>query len=276
MTGPTAADGEFPPEAPPAAETPPAPGTLPAAEAPPALLTVDSLATGYGDLRVIWDVSLSASPGRLTAVLGRNGAGKTTLLRAIVGLNRAQAGKIGFDGVDITGEPVHRRIRRGIGFVQENKRIFRRRTVEENLLLGGYVLKVRGKKLRAELPRVYEVFPVLSQRAKATAGDLSGGQQQMLAIGQALMAKPRLLLLDEPSAGLAPAIVGEVMATVGGLKETGLAIVLVEQAVEAAMSVADHVTVLDVGRVVVDSEAGAIDDMAVLRDAYFGRGQPKG
>lgn len=235
------------------------------------LLVVDQLTTGYGDLRVIWSVSVTATPGRLTAVLGRNGAGKTTLLRAVAGLNRLQGGTIRFDGADITNEPVHKRIRRGIGLVQENKRIFRRRTVEENLLLGGYTLRTRGKRLRAELDRICEIFPVLGRRAGAAAGDLSGGQQQMLAIGQALMARPRLLMLDEPSAGLAPAIVSEVMAAVGALKETGLAILLVEQAVEAAMSVADHVTVLDVGRVVVDSAASAIDDMAVLRDAYFGR-----
>jgi branched-chain amino acid transport system ATP-binding protein len=234
------------------------------------LLQIEHLATGYGDLRVIWDVSLDVQPGQLSAVLGRNGAGKTTLLRAVAGLNRVQGGSVRFNGQDISRETVHRRIRRGIALVQENKRVFRRRTVEENLLLGGYTRTVRGKKLRAELDPVYELFPVLERRARSVAGDLSGGQQQMLAIGQALMGRPSLLMLDEPSAGLAPAIVAEVMQSVAVLKASGLGILLVEQAVEAAMAVADHVTVLDVGRVIVDADAGAIDNIAVVRDAYFG------
>jgi len=238
------------------------------------LLEVEHLATGYGDLRVIWDVSLTVMPGQLSAVLGRNGAGKTTLLRAIAGFNRVQHGVVRLNGVDISSDPVHRRIRKGIGFVQENKRIFRRRTVEENLLLGGYTLKARGKKLRAEIEPIYELFPVLQRRARSTAGELSGGQQQMLAIGQALMGKPTLLMLDEPSAGLAPSIVGEVMASVATLKASGLGILLVEQAVDAAMSVADHVTVLDVGRVIVDKDANQIDDVSVVRQAYFGQSLP--
>jgi branched-chain amino acid transport system ATP-binding protein len=235
------------------------------------LLTVSHLATGYGDLRVIWDVSVTVAPGQLTALLGRNGAGKTTVLRAVAGLNKVQGGSITFNGQDVSRLPVHRRIRAGIGMVQENKRIFRRRTIEENLLLGGYTLKARGKKLRAELDRIYELFPVLGQRSSTLAGALSGGQQQMLAIGQALMPRPSLLMLDEPSAGLAPSIVAEVMDTVAALKQTNLGILLVEQAVEAAMRVADHVTVLEVGKVVLDGPARAIDDLSVIRDAYFGR-----
>jgi branched-chain amino acid transport system ATP-binding protein len=233
-------------------------------------LEVTHLATGYGDLRVIWDVSFTVHPGKLTALLGRNGAGKTTVLRAVAGLNKAQGGSITLHGDDITHLPVHRRIRAGIGLVQENKRIFRRRTIEENLLLGGYTLKARGRKLRAELDRIYQLFPVLERRAGTMAGSLSGGQQQMLAIGQALMPKPTLLMLDEPSAGLAPSIVAEVMDTVAVLKETDLGILLVEQAVEAAMGVADHVTVLDVGKVVMDGAAADIDDVSILKDAYFG------
>lgn len=241
-----------------------------------AFLEVDQLQTGYGDIRVIWDVSLKVVTGELTAVLGRNGAGKTTLLRAVVGLNKAHAGTISFNGSDITHESVHKRVRRGIAIVQENKRIFRRRTVEENLLLGGYTLPIRGKKLHDELDRIYHLFPVLAQRAKNHAGDLSGGQQQMLAIGQALMPKPALLMLDEPSAGLAPSIVAEVMETVGRLKAEGLAILLVEQAVEAAMGVADHITVLDIGRVVLDGAASELRDVDVLKDAYFGQGRKGG
>jgi branched-chain amino acid transport system ATP-binding protein len=238
-----------------------------------ALLEVRGLAAGYGDLRVVWDVSLAVRPGRITALLGRNGAGKTTTLRAISGLNRAMAGEILFNGEPVGGLPAHRRVRLGIAFVQEGKRIFRRRTVEENLLLGGYALGAGRRGLQAEAARVYETFPALADRRKTVAGELSGGQQQMVAIGQALMAKPALLLLDEPSGGLAPSIVAEVMTTASELAATGLGILLVEQAVEAAVAVAHDITVLDIGRVVLQRDAAGVDDLGVLREAYFGRSE---
>ena len=237
-----------------------------------ALLEVRGLAAGYGDLRVVWDVSFAVRPGKITALLGRNGAGKTTTLRAIAGLNRAMAGEIMFRGEPIGALPAHRRVRQGIAFVQEGKRIFRRRSVEENLLLGGYALGTGRRSLQAEAARVYETFPALADRRKTVAGQLSGGQQQMVAIGQALMAKPALLLLlDEPSGGLAPSIVAEVMTTVSELAGTGLGILLVEQAVEAAVAVAHDITVLDIGRVVLQRDAADVDDLGVLREAYFGR-----
>jgi branched-chain amino acid transport system ATP-binding protein len=235
------------------------------------VLEVRNLATGYGDIRAVWDVSLQVRSGEVTVLLGRNGAGKTTTLRAVAGLNRADAGSITFDGRDITGVPAHRRVGAGIGLVQEGKRIFRRRTVEENLLLGGYTRGLSKRKLRAELEPVYAMFPVLADRRTAVAGQLSGGQQQMLAIGQALMAEPSLLMLDEPSGGLAPAIVADVMATVATLKASGIGVLLVEQAVMAAFEVADRVVVLDVGRVVLDRPASEIPDVDALTEAYFGR-----
>ncbi|TJZ79258.1 ABC transporter ATP-binding protein [Rhodococcus oryzae] len=235
------------------------------------LLSVRNLESGYGDLRVVWDVSLDVWPGKVTALLGRNGAGKTSTLRAISGLNKVSAGSVEFDGQDISKVPAHQRVRRGIAYVQEGKRVFHRQTVEQNLILGGYVRKMRRSALKQEVARIYDLFPILGEKRGLLAGSMSGGQQQMLAIGQALMAEPTLLLLDEPSGGLAPVIVNEVMERVSVLKEAGLAVLLVEQAVEAAMSVADHVTVLDIGRVVMDADAGDIDDLAVLRDAYFGR-----
>ncbi|MGW5145556.1 ABC transporter ATP-binding protein [Rhodococcus koreensis] len=235
------------------------------------LLSVRNVQSGYGDLRVVWDVSLDVWPGKVTALLGRNGAGKTSTLRAISGLNRVSAGTIDFDGRDIAKVAPHRRVRQGMAYVQEGKRVFHRQTVEQNLILGGYVRRMRRSAVREEVERIYDLFPVLGAKRGLLAGAMSGGQQQMLAIGQALMAKPTLLLLDEPSGGLAPVIVGEVMERVNTLKEAGLAVLLVEQAVDAAMSVADHVTVLDVGRVVMDADAGEIDDRAVIRDAYFGR-----
>jgi branched-chain amino acid transport system ATP-binding protein len=235
-----------------------------------ALLEVTGLASGYGDIRVVWDVSLQVEAGQVTALLGRNGAGKTTTLRAIAGLNRATAGTIRFLGEDITTAPVNRRMRRGIGLVQEGKRVFHRRTVEENLLLGGYGRGLGRRRLAVEAAEIYNLFPVLGERRRTVAGGLSGGQQQMLAIGQALMAKPALLMLDEPSAGLAPSIVAEVMATVAALKLTGMGVLLVEQAVEAAVSVADRVCVLDVGRIVMDHAVADVD-LDALKDAYFGR-----
>lgn len=235
------------------------------------LLEVRNLATGYGDIRAVWDVSLEVRAGEVTVLLGRNGAGKTTTLRAVAGLNRADAGSITFAGRDITGLPAHRRVRVGIGLVQEGKRIFRRRTVEENLLLGGYIRGLAKRRLRPELDPIYAMFPMLADRRHTRSGQMSGGQQQMLAIGQALMAKPSLLMLDEPSGGLAPAIVADVMATVATLKATGIGVLLVEQAVTAAFEVADRVTVLDVGRVALDRPASEISGADALTKAYFGR-----
>jgi branched-chain amino acid transport system ATP-binding protein len=235
------------------------------------ILRVRDLESGYGDMRVVWGVDLDVRPGQVTALLGRNGAGKTSTLRAISGLNKVAAGSIEFDGSDIRAMPAHRRVRSGMAYVQEGKRVFHRQTVEQNLLLGGYTRRMRRSALRGDVDRIYDLFPILGDKRGLLAGSMSGGQQQMLAIGQALMSNPTLLLLDEPSGGLAPVVVGEVMERVRALKETGLAVLLVEQAVEAAMSVADHVVVLDIGKVVMDSPADAIDDLAVLRDAYFGR-----
>jgi branched-chain amino acid transport system ATP-binding protein len=235
------------------------------------LLDVSHVAAGYGDLRAVWDVSLQVWPGQLTVLLGRNGAGKTTTLRAISGLNKAQSGTIQFQGQDITHVPAHQRVRSGMAYVQEGKRVFRRQTVEQNLILGGYVRKLRRSALRREAERIYELFPILGERRGTLAGSMSGGQQQMLAIGQALMAQPSLLLLDEPSGGLAPAIVSDMMNRIAALRERGLGILLVEQAVEAAIEYADHVAVLDSGKVVLSGEAGQVDDLSVLRDAYFGK-----
>ncbi|MFF2508172.1 ABC transporter ATP-binding protein [Streptomyces sp. NPDC058067] len=237
------------------------------------ILRVRNLGTGYGDLRVVWDVSFDVWPGRLTVLLGRNGAGKTTTLRAVSGLNKATAGSVELGGRDITKAAAHTRVRQGMAYVQEGKRVFHGQTVEQNLLLGGYTRRLKRTELRQEAERMYELFPVLGDKRSLLAGTMSGGQQQMLAIAQAMMAGPRLLMLDEPSGGLAPVIVNEVMERVGLLKETGIGILLVEQAVEASIAVADHVTVLDMGRVVL---ASAADDLDNLQDAYFGRTPAQG
>jgi branched-chain amino acid transport system ATP-binding protein len=235
------------------------------------LLVVEGLESGYGDLQVLWNVSLTVEAGSISVLLGRNGAGKTTTLRAIAGLNRATAGSIKMRGENLNQLGPHARTRRGIGMVQEGKRIFRRRTVHENLLLGGYVLGLSRKKLSTRCDQNYDRFPVLRGRAATTAGTLSGGQQQMLAIAQALMGDPAVLMLDEPSAGLAPSIVKDVFDTISTLSAEGLGVLLVEQALEDAMRVADHFSVLDVGRVVVSGKADEAGDASVIREAYLGR-----
>lgn len=235
------------------------------------LLEVRGLSTGYGDLRVVWDVSFEVHAGEITVLLGRNGAGKTTTLRAITGLNRVLKGEVQFGGSSIVRASPHARVRQGIAYVQEGKRVFRSQTVEQNLMLGGYVRKMKRSELKAEAERIYELFPVLGDKRSMMASTMSGGQQQMLAIGQALMAQPKLLLLDEPSGGLAPVIVNEVMERIHQLKDTGLGILLVEQAVEASFAISDQVTVLDMGRTVLSARSVDVSDLTVLQDAYFGK-----
>ncbi|GLY65429.1 ABC transporter ATP-binding protein [Amycolatopsis taiwanensis] len=238
---------------------------------PGPVLRVHELATGYGDLRVVWDVSVEVRAGEVTALLGRNGAGKTSTLRAVSGLNKISHGTVELAGEDVSRLAPHVRVRRGMAYVQEGKRVFHRLTVEQNLLLGGYPRRLGRAKLRGSVDAIYDLFPILGERRALLAGAMSGGQQQMLAIGQALMAKPSLLLLDEPSGGLAPVVVAEVMERIAALKETGLAILLVEQAVEAALGVADHIAVLDIGRVVLTARADEVSNLDLVRDAYFGR-----
>ena len=235
------------------------------------LLEVRGLGTGYGDLRVVWDVSFDVRAGEITVLLGRNGAGKTTTIRAISGLNKIVAGEVRYRGESLAKVPAHQRVRQGIAYVQEGKRVFHSQTIEQNLLLGGYTRKMKRAELRSEAERIYELFPILAEKRSLPAASMSGGQQQMLAIGQALMAQPRLLMLDEPSGGLAPVIVNEVMERVHQLKETGIGILLVEQAVEASFAIADHVTVLDMGRTMLSSPASEVSDMTLLQDAYFGK-----
>jgi len=235
------------------------------------LLVVDAICAGYRDLQVLWNVSLSVTPGRVTALLGRNGAGKTTTLRAIAGLNPLTKGSVRYRGQEINTLSAHARARDGIALVQEGKRIFRRRTVQENLLLGGYGLGLRRKQLIGVCDRAYERFPILATRRKGLAGQLSGGQQQMLAIAQALLSEPKVLMLDEPSAGLAPSIVKDVFETIRGLSGEGLAVLLVEQAVDQALQIADQVAVLDVGRVVVNDSTEGAGSASVIREAYLGR-----
>jgi branched-chain amino acid transport system ATP-binding protein len=240
------------------------------------LLEATDVVGGYGDLRVLWGVSVMTRGGEVTAVLGRNGAGKTSLLKAIAGfLPSMESGTVVAGGQDITKLPPFDRTRVGLAYVAEGKRIFRRRTVEENLLLGGYTLKRPvfgiGSAMKAALDQAYTRFPILAERRKSLAGGLSGGQQQMLAIAQALMPGPRFLLLDEPSAGLAPAISRDVFNMIETLKSEGLAIVLVEQMVEQALAIANSVVVMESGRVATSGPVAQFDDATVVREVYMGQ-----
>ena len=234
-------------------------------------LTVRGLSAGYGDITAVWDLDLTVSPGQVVALLGCNGAGKTTTLHAIAGLLPVSRGKVTLGDVDITRAPPYRRVTEGIALVQEGKQIFRHLTVEENLYLGAYARRIRRRQLHRHLDEQYDHFPILGERRRARAGSLSGGQQQMLAIAQALLAEPSVLMLDEPSAGLAPAVVIEVFDVVSRLKDQGIGILLVEQLADRALAVADDVIVLDIGRVILRHDTAQGRDPAVLEAAYFGR-----
>jgi branched-chain amino acid transport system ATP-binding protein len=234
------------------------------------ILEVSGLVAGYGGAPVLQEVDLAVGQGQIVAVLGANGAGKTTLLRTISGLVRATAGRISFDGADLRGVPVEQVVQRGLAHVPEGRGIVAELTVDENLRLGGLWRKDRVDARRA-LDEVYGLFPALAERRRHAGHQLSGGERQMLALGRALVARPRMLLLDEPSLGLAPRVTAQIMQLLRQLRETtGLAVLLVEQNVRSALSVADHGTVMSLGRVVVSTQAGELRDDADLRHAYLG------
>ncbi|GGN17167.1 branched-chain amino acid transport system ATP-binding protein [Actinoplanes campanulatus] len=235
-----------------------------------ALLQVDGLTAGYGAAPVLHDVGLTVQPGEIVAVLGANGAGKTTLLRTLSGLVRSSGGRVLFDGADLAGTKVEHLVRRGIAHVPEGRGVVTELTVDENLRLGGLWRRDRADARKA-LDEVYELFPPLAQRRTFAGHQLSGGERQMLALGRALVGRPRLLLLDEPSLGLAPKVTGQIMALLRDLRErTGLAVLLVEQNVRSALSIADEGVVLALGRVVARNKASVLRDDADLRHAYLG------
>jgi branched-chain amino acid transport system ATP-binding protein len=232
------------------------------------MLEVSDLETAYGPVRALRGVSFSAREATITAVLGANGAGKTSLLRTLSGLVRARSGRITLDGEDIGRVPVEHIVRRGMAHVPEGRGVIAELSVEENLRLGGLW---RGDGGRDGLEDVYELFAPLRERRALAAHTLSGGERQMLAIGRALMAKPRLLLLDEPSLGLAPRVAAQIMSLLARLRdETGLTVLLVEQNAKGALSVADHGIVLSLGRVVAADEPAALAADDALRHAYLG------
>lgn len=233
------------------------------------MLFVRDLETGYGEMQVLWGVSLEVKKGTITTILGPNGAGKTTTLRAIFGLNRPWMGVIEFDGSDVTYTPPHRKVEVGMTMVLEGRHLFPSMTVEENLMLGAYT-KHAEDRLEHSLDLVYTLFPRLKERKKQKAGTMSGGEQQMLAIARALMTAPKLILMDEPSQGLAPKLVAEVFETISRLKDEGLTILLVEQNVFASLEISDYAYVLGEGMVVAEGTVDEIRESEVVKRAYVG------
>jgi branched-chain amino acid transport system ATP-binding protein len=231
------------------------------------MLDVEKLVTDYGPVRAVDGVSLRVEEGKVTAVLGANGAGKTSLLRTISGLERASSGRVSLAGEDITHTAVEDIVRRGLAHVPEGRSVIAELTVEENLRLGGLWRRQES----APLEDMYDLFPALRERRSKPAATLSGGERQMLSLGRALMGRPRALLLDEPSLGLAPRVTVQIMALVRNLcDERGLAVLLVEQNARSALSIADTGVVLDLGRVVATEDPERLADDADLRHAYLG------
>ena len=233
------------------------------------LLTVNELEAYYGRVCALHSVSLEVAEGSVATLLGANGAGKTTTLRVISGLLRPTRGSVEFDGKRIDGFGPDRLVRAGIVQVPEGRQIFADLTVRENLLLGGYARR-DGSSARRESQRVFDYFPRLGERLRQLAGTLSGGEQQMLAIGRALMARPRLLLLDEPSLGLAPLLVKEIFRVIGDIRAAGTTVLLVEQNAHMALSVADHAYVLETGRVILADRSAALRQREEVQRAYLG------
>ncbi len=232
-----------------------------------AVLQVQSLVVAYDDIQILREVSLDVRPGEAVGVIGPNGAGKTTLFKAISGLLRPQAGHIAWDGVRLDGRRAHDIARRGVVYVPAERELFPQMTVADNLMLGAYVAPAG---VHRQLARVYDLFPRLAARRGQRAETLSGGEQQMLAIGRAVMAKPKMLLLDEPSTGLAPQIVAAMYHQLTTLRAEGLTILLAEQQVPLALSLCDRIYVLENGRVVLSGPPQALLSDPILKRAYLG------
>jgi len=237
------------------------------------MLRVESVSAFYGAIQALRNVSLHVNPGEMVALLGANGAGKTTLMKVISGLLPLSKGKLFFSGRNIAGVPAERVLRLGVGQVPEGRQVFAPLSVLDNLILGAYVrFKGEGKKeVYKDLDSIFEMFPVLQERKKQRAGTLSGGEQQMVAIGRTMMSRPKLLLLDEPSLGLAPLVASGIFQTIRLLRDRGTTILLVEQNVKAALKVADRGYVLETGRIILEGETEDLLNNKEVQRAYLGK-----
>ena len=233
------------------------------------MLRARSLRVCHGRVPAVHDVSLSLEDGEILAVVGSNGAGKSTVLRALAGLNRIDAGAIELDGRRIEGLRAHQRVPLGLSLVPEGRHLFPRHSVQRNLELGAFTRRDR-REVAESLERVFELFPFLKERRQQLAGTLSGGEQQMVAIARGLMSRPRVLLLDEPSWGIAPMLVARIFETIAAINRSGVAILLVEQNVKRALSVAHRAVVIQTGRVVAEGTAGDLLRSDLVRQAYLG------
>jgi branched-chain amino acid transport system ATP-binding protein len=232
-------------------------------------LDIDGVFTAYGKADVLEGVSLKVEPGRITCLLGTNGSGKTTLIRSILGLTRPRAGRIRFDGTDITALPTHKVIAAGVACIPEGRKVFSKLTVEENLRLGAYQ---EGSKAvaRERMEEIYRQFPRLAERRTQLAGTMSGGEQAMVSIGRGLMRAPKLLLIDEPSLGLSPLLVRENFSIIREINERGITVFLVEQNVRQTLAISHYGYVLSKGTVVASGTPAELGDRSEVREAYFG------
>ncbi len=233
------------------------------------MLALAAVTAGYGAFTALWDVSLRVEAGEAVAVVGPNGAGKTTLLRAISGLVAPRAGSVVFEGAELAGHPPYDIVAHGIAHVPEGRRLFPLLTVAENLKMGAYLPSARAR-FRESLERVYGLFPTLAERHRQRAGSLSGGEQQMLAVGRALMSRPKLILLDEPSMGLAPVMVLRLFDLIRRVREEGYTILVVEQNVRQVLKLVDRAYLLEVGRIKMEGRAADLAEQDFIRKASVG------
>jgi branched-chain amino acid transport system ATP-binding protein len=233
-----------------------------------AVLRVDRLAAGYGDTQVLWDISFDVNPGEIIAIIGSNGAGKSTLLGAISGIVRTWSGSVTYAGRDLTGEHADRVVAAGVVQVPQGRRLFGSMTVEENLLMGAYLR--RDKEIRSDLEKMLDLLPRIRERFRYLAGHLSGGEQQQVAIARALMARPKMLLIDEMSLGLAPVMVDQLLEIIKTINDTGVSIVMVEQDVQTALEVSARAYVLETGRFTLAGPSIELLDDPNVKKAYLG------
>ncbi len=232
------------------------------------MLSLEDVSVSYGMIDALKGISLTVEKGEIVALIGANGAGKSTTLMSIAGISSLRSGRIRYEGSTISGRPAYEVVQMGISQVPEGRRIFPRMTVRENLEMGGFSRNKR--ELASDIERVFEMFPVLSERNRQLGGTLSGGEQQMLAIGRALMSRPRLLLLDEPSLGLAPIIVSRIFKIIKEINQQGTTILLVEQNAKAALRLARRAYVMETGKIVMQGEASVLEENPGIKKAYLG------